>query len=61
MERIYPYCCYNLRRPDMASIIVPDEEYDRHLDDEWQNPYGVDRGRSAPNKRGPGRPKRGEK
>lgn len=61
MERIYPYLTHNLVRPDMAPIVVPDEAFDRALDAEWFNRYGVDRGGSAPTepveKRKPGRPK----
>lgn len=40
----YPFIAHNLKRPDMSPILVPDEHYDRCLDDEWSNPNEVVRG-----------------
>lgn len=40
---VYPFLAHNIRRPDMAPIVVHDAAYDMALDSEWSNPYGVRR------------------
>ena len=65
MDRVYPYLATNLVRPDMSPIPVPNEAYDRALDGEWSNPYGVVRVDSKPapvaeETKRRGRPRRGE-